>query len=81
MDPAPVRRDGPVPDGAPDAFAFDPVTGGLLSIPQDFPSLPLDEVRLDARIDAARTLRTQLNRAGRPTVCAPAGSALPEVAC
>lgn len=67
--------------GQPNAFAFDPVTGGLISIPQDNPSQPLDSATMAVAIDTARTLHTVVNRAGRTTVCAPVGSTQPEVAC
>jgi type IV fimbrial biogenesis protein FimT len=67
--------------GWPIAFAFDPVTGGLMSIPPDNVSAPIDEVRLLASIDTSRTLQTSVNRAGRPTVCSPTGSTMAEVEC
>jgi hypothetical protein len=70
-----------IPEGWPVAFAFDPVTGRLVSVPLDNPSTPLNQVRMDAQIDASRTLRTVVSGAGRPTVCAPPGSTMPEVAC
>jgi hypothetical protein len=64
--------------GSPPAFgmaptdpfvAFDPVTGGLVSIPSDdFPN-PVDDFVIEASIDASRKLRTSLNVTGRPTVC------------
>jgi type IV fimbrial biogenesis protein FimT len=63
------------------AFAFDPATGGLLTIPQDQPSLPLDLFRTEARIDLPRRLVNLLNQSGRPTVCSPAGTTMGETPC
>jgi type IV fimbrial biogenesis protein FimT len=70
-----------IPEGQPNAFAFDPITGGLISIPQDNPSAPLDSVAVSTAIDTARTLQVVVSRTGRPTVCAPTGSTMPEAAC
>lgn len=70
-----------IPTGQPNAFAFDPVTGGLLNIPQDFPSSPLNSASIATSIDTPRALHVVLNRTGRPTVCAPAGSTMTEPAC
>jgi len=67
--------------GAENAFAFDPATGGLLSIPQDNPTAPMIEFRVQAWIDGPRTLRTVLNAAGRPTVCKPPDSTMTEPPC
>lgn len=69
------------PSGYAAAFGFDPVTGGLISIPIDDFSTPIDQIVIEAYLDAARKLRTVLNRAGRPTVCSPAGSRMTEAAC
>lgn len=69
------------PSGSIAAFGFDPVTGGLISIPTDDFSTPIDQVVIEAYLDAARKLRTVINRAGRPTVCTPAGSRMTEAAC
>jgi len=59
-----------VPTAIDPAVAFDNVTGGLLSNPSDAGAAPLDAFVIDTTIDSSRTLRTTLNRAGRPTVCA-----------
>lgn len=67
--------------GSPQGFGFDPVHGGLISIPTDDASAPLDQVVIETYIDTARKLRTVINRAGRPTVCTPAGSRMTEAAC
>ncbi len=62
-------------------FAFDPVTGGIVTIPSDLPSEPLERFVMNAFIDGPRKLSTVINRAGRPLVCRPAGSNMPETAC
>ena len=69
------------PTGQAKAFAFDPTTGGIYSIPTDDVSLPLDDFIIETYIDDTRKLHTKLNRAGRPTVCAPAGSTVSETIC
>ncbi|MDZ7589494.1 MAG: GspH/FimT family pseudopilin [Rubrivivax sp.] len=63
------------------AFAFDPTTGGIYTIPTDDASAPLNDFVVEAYIDNARKLHTVINRAGRPSVCAPALSTMPETAC
>ncbi len=55
--------------GVDPAIAFDSVTGGLMSIPQDTLSSPSPDFVIDTSIDTARTLRTTLASTGRPTVC------------
>lgn len=50
-------------------FGFDPVTGGLLSHPNDMLPKPLDAFVVNTVLDSARALRTTVGRAGRPTVC------------
>lgn len=62
-------------------FAFDPTTGGIYTIPTDDVSEPLERFVVETYIDAARHLNIVLNRAGRPTVCRPAGSSMPEAVC
>ncbi len=63
------------------AFAFEPTNGALLTIPTDKVNEPLRAFLIDSSISTAKTYRTVLNQAGRPTVCAPAGSDVPEVRC
>jgi prepilin-type N-terminal cleavage/methylation domain-containing protein len=63
------------------AFAFDPTTGGIYTIPTDDVSVPLDAFVIQTYIDDARKLNTVINRAGRPQVCAPPGSKMTETAC
>jgi type IV fimbrial biogenesis protein FimT len=60
---------GTGPDRTDPAVGFSPVTGGLVAIPSDdFPELGSEFV-IETSIDSARTLRTSVSRAGRPTVC------------
>ena len=63
------------------AFAFDPATGGLLTIPADQPSLPMAQFGVQARLDASRRFFNILNQSGRPSVCSPASTTLGEAAC
>jgi type IV fimbrial biogenesis protein FimT len=67
--------------GAENAIAFDPVTGGLLSIPMDRDGAPMLAFRVASWLDASRHLINVLNQSGRPTVCSPAGTTLGEAAC
>lgn len=58
-------------DGSLDtAFAYDHRTGGLVSSPTDFLPTPLQAVVIESSISNGRLLRTSVNLAGRPTVCA-----------
>jgi type IV fimbrial biogenesis protein FimT len=60
---------GAGPDRTDPAVGFSPVTGGLVAIPSDdIPELG-NEFVIETSIDTARTLRTSISRAGRPTVC------------
>lgn len=67
--------------GAVPAFAFDPATGGLLTIPIDQVSKPMLEFKIAAWLDASRNLYNILNQSGRPTVCSPNGTTLGERPC
>ena len=60
--------------GVDPAIAFDSVTGGLLSIPQDTLASPSPDFVIDTSIDSARILRTTLASTGRPTVCGTASN-------
>jgi type IV fimbrial biogenesis protein FimT len=60
--------------GVDPAIAFDNVTGGLLTIPQDTFSTPSPDFVIDTSIDPARILRTTLASTGRPTVCGTAAN-------
>lgn len=62
-------------------FGYDPVTGGLVTNPQDFPPAPRDPVRIDSRIDDDRRLVNIVTRPGRPTVCAPNGERMGVTQC
>lgn len=62
-------------------FAFDHITGGIVSMPLDTFGSPINVYNLTTWIDATRQLRTSLNQAGRITVCSPAGSRVTEPAC
>ncbi len=53
------------------AFGYDPVTGGLVSIPNDILAPPLAFAQIEARIDDSRRLRNSVVQSGRPSVCAP----------
>jgi len=70
-----------LPLDAVSGVAFDPATGGLLSIPTDNVSAPMPQFRVQAALDAPRRLFNVLNQAGRPSVCSPAGSTLGAAAC
>ena len=63
------------------AFGFDPVTGGLLTIPIDQISAPLPAFRVSSQLDSSRVFYNVLNQAGRTTVCSPAGTAMGEAPC
>lgn len=63
------------------AFAFDNVTGGLFVIPTDDSNAPFEGIRIDSFLDNQRALAVKISRAGRPSVCAPAGSTMTEIAC
>jgi type IV fimbrial biogenesis protein FimT len=67
--------------GSTNAFAFSPITGSLVNIPSDSPGPPLERVEIDVRVDDARRLRTRVNQAGRPSVCAPGSASLGVPAC
>jgi type IV fimbrial biogenesis protein FimT len=63
------------------AFAYDHVTGGLITIPSDAVSVPLVSVQIDARVDDDRRLRSTVNQAGRPSICSPNPQRMQGVAC
>jgi type IV fimbrial biogenesis protein FimT len=50
-------------------FAFDFVTGGLFTIPEDQMSSPSAEIYVDVSIDSNRLLRSRVLTSGRPSVC------------
>lgn len=62
-------------------FGYDNITGGLISIPNDLASAPLDDVQIDASIDGDRRLRNIIKRTGRPSVCSPNPTRMQVAAC
>ncbi len=62
-------------------FGYHHITGGLVTIPSDAESTPLSEVRIDARVDDDRRLRTVVKQTGRPSVCAPNATRMQVTAC
>ncbi len=63
------------------SFGFDPTTGGLLSNPNDEGPAAIGDFRIDVALDTPRRLRILMEGSGRPTVCSPAGTTMPEAAC
>jgi type IV fimbrial biogenesis protein FimT len=63
------------------AFAFDPTTGGIYTVPTDNISLPMDGFTINSYIDSSRSQSIQLKGTGRPTVCAPSGSIMGDPSC
>ena len=63
------------------AVAFDPATGGLLQIPKDQPSTPMQAFKVLTWLDDPRHLYNTLNQSGRPTVCSPPGTNLSNKVC
>lgn len=62
-------------------FAYEPVRGGLLAIPNDLLSTPLARAEMEIHIDADRRLRTSLLQSGRPSVCSPNVGVMGGTAC
>jgi type IV fimbrial biogenesis protein FimT len=61
--------------GQDTAFAFDHVAGGLVAIPTDTDTTPLESYSIQTQFpDSSHALRVVLNAAGRPTVCTPTGN-------
>ncbi len=63
------------------SIGFEPAMGSLVSMPRDTDPEPLSAYAIDTKIDDARTLRTVMSSAGRPSVCAPATSQMDVSAC
>lgn len=82
-----VRSDGVVIEVRLEAsgnhvgFAFDPVTGGIVGLPYDFPMPPIAAFSVNASLDQQRILRTEVSPAGRVTVCAPASTSVGAAPC
>jgi len=62
-------------------FAFDHVSGTIASIPVDNVSVPLARAMVDVAASSEQALRVVVNRAGRPSVCSPAGSRMAPPTC
>ena len=60
--------------GQDSAFAFDHVSGGIVSIPTDDFSAPLAGYRILTALSTSRALRTTISPTGRSTVCTHAGT-------
>jgi type IV fimbrial biogenesis protein FimT len=76
-----VRVEIPIATEYDTAFAFDHVTGGLYKIPTDDFAEPFDGIKIESYLDDARKLAVKVNRAGRPSVCAPESSRMSEQPC
>jgi type IV fimbrial biogenesis protein FimT len=70
-----------LPAGQLNGFAFDHVSGGIMTIPSDFPSTPMNVFQTLVSIDTNRILRTSVGRTGRITVCAPVSTTVGAPAC
>ena len=69
------------PAGQATHFAFDPANGAILLPPTDSEVAQPPTFSIRTAVDLERSLVVMLSPAGRPTVCAPAGSTMSEVAC
>ena len=79
-----VSRNLKVTVTPPSAFSelqYDASTGAMSVAAVDTMDPLPDRFIIDTSIDTARRLRTEVPFAGRPIVCAPAGSTLPLPAC
>ncbi len=70
-----------IPPGQDSAFAFDHVTGGIVSIPINLIWPDPTPFEILTSIDTARTIRTTVGMSGRPTACAPASLSVGVPAC
>ncbi len=62
-------------------FAYDPTTGGIMSIPTDTMPESIESFSVEAYLDTLRKFQTIVNRPGRPSVCSPAGTSMKEAPC
>ena len=62
-------------------FAFEPLAGGLYTIPLDFAWEPLDKFTIRTFVGSDLELNTVIGQSGRPMVCAPVTSKIKEAAC
>lgn len=65
------------------AFRFDPLNGAMVTDAVDLTGSPLQAFAVDFSLipKPAAVLRTVIARSGRPSLCAPAGSTMPGLAC
>lgn len=70
-----------LPPAQADRFAFDPFNGSMRTPTVDGAEQPPQPFVIRASIDTSRALGTVVSVAGRPSVCAPAGSSQSEPAC
>ena len=71
----------PAADMPTNVIAFDPVTGGLWQNTSDEGPPTVLLFAVDAVINTALALKTNINLGGRPTVCAPTGSTMRAAPC
>jgi type IV fimbrial biogenesis protein FimT len=76
-----VRVEIPIASEYDTAFAFDNITGGLYVIPTDDVPMAFDGIKIESYLDTGRKLAVKINRAGRPSVCAPESSTMSEQPC
>jgi len=62
-------------------FAFDPKTGGMMLTANELGAGTGSAFMATAAIDAARSLAAVVGISGRPRICRPSGSTLPDPAC
>nr|WP_316639368.1 GspH/FimT family pseudopilin [uncultured Roseateles sp.] len=62
-------------------FAFDNVTGQLVTIPSDTAPIVIPDYKINTAIGTDRVLRTIVGRTGRPMVCTQTGTNLGAPAC
>ena len=65
----------------PDAVAFDPKTGGMMLRANELGAGSGQSFTVTAAIDAARSLSAEVATSGRPRICRPTGSTLPDPQC
>jgi prepilin-type N-terminal cleavage/methylation domain-containing protein len=79
--PGSLRVGFSTPNGQDSRFAYDPVNGAIILPPSDAAVPPPPTFTIRTAVDAARSLAVVVSAAGRPTVCAPAGSTMSESPC
>ena len=63
------------------AVAFDPKTGGMVLLTDELGVVTGSSFTVTAAIDAARSLSAVVATSGRPRICRPTGSTLPDPEC